>query len=166
VEIRRFGRNADFTACYREETVPAPEVLELAGRETVVIAADYGKPVRERKKVNELICYGDRTELPMKEAVFNIKVPVDKDIDYAVLRVGLTRKTESSKEAVIKLNGRALEVPLEDCADRLADGEYGTTKLVYLNPAELQAENRVTVSFPDGDDGAVGTAVIRAAVVD
>ena len=35
---------------------------------------------------------------------------------------------------------------------------------VFLNPDDLLAENTVTVSFPEGDNGAVGTAVIRAAV--
>ena len=55
-------------------------------------------------------------------------------------------------------------MPLEDCADRLDKGEYGTTKLVYLDPADLLAENTVAVSFPDGEQGAVGTAVIRVAV--
>jgi hypothetical protein len=88
------------------------------------------------------------------------------ELAVAVLRVGLTRKTESSPAAVITLNGKPLEVPLEDCAERLADGEYGVTKLVNLNVADLQAENTVKVSFPDGDDGVVGTVVIRAAIVE
>ncbi|VGO23488.1 beta-agarase [Pontiella sulfatireligans] len=166
VEVRRFGRNADFTAYYTEETVPVPEALELAGREAVMIVADFGGTIQEKGKVNEIACYGDKVIVPMKKAEFKIKVPVEKQIDYAVLRVGLTRKTESSKAAVITLNGKPLDVPLEDCADRLADGEYGTTKMVYLNIADLQAENTVSVSFPDGDDGVVGTAVIRAAVVE
>jgi len=166
VEIRRLGRNADFTAAYTEETVATPETLTLAGREAVMLVADLGRPVEEKAKVNEITCYGDKTELPMKKAEFKVKVPTEKAIDYAVLRVGLTRKTDSSKDAVILFNGKPLNVPLEDCADRLADGEYGTTKMVYLDPRDLLAENTVAVSFPDGDDGAVGTAVIRVAVVE
>ncbi|VGO17457.1 Beta-porphyranase A [Pontiella desulfatans] len=166
VEIRRFGRNTDFTAYYTEETIATPETLELPGRESVMIVADLGKPIAEQAKVNEIMCYGDKVIVPMKKAEFTVKVPVEKQIDYAVLRVGLTRKTESNKEAVITLNGKPLAVPLEDCADRLADGEYGVTKLVNLNVADLQAENIVKVSFPDGDEGMVGTVVIRAAVVE
>ena len=166
VDIRRFGRNPDFTAFYTEETVDAPETLELKGREAVMIVADLGKTVKEKVKVNELICYGDKTMVPMKNATIKISVPVEKQIDYAVLRVGLVRKTESGKHPLITLNGKPLDVPLENCADRLSKGEYGTTKLIPLNPADLLAENTVTVSFPDGDDGKVGTAVIRAAVVE
>ena len=166
VEIRRLGRNDDFTGCYTEQTIDTPKTLTLSGREAVVLVADRGRTVKEKRRVNEIICYGDKTEQTMKNAQFNIKVPNLGKIDYAVLRVGLTRKTESDKEAMITLNGKPLDVPLEDCVDRLADGEYGTTKLVYLKAADLLPENTVTVSFADGDDGAVGTAVIRAAVID
>lgn len=85
-------------------------------------------------------------------------------IDYAQLRVGLAREEEISTNAIITLHGKQLEVPLEDCADRLRKGGYGTTKMVNLGPADLLAENTVTISFPDGDEGTVGTIVIRATV--
>lgn len=166
VVVRRLGRNEDFTTYFKTETIDTPETLVLAGRETVLLMADYGEPVAEQARVNEIVCYGDKVTVPMKDAEFRIKVPVKKQIDYAVLRVGLTRKSGMGHDVVITLNGEALDVPLEDCADRLDAGEYGTTKLVYLNPADLMAENTVTVSFADGDEGAVGTAVIRAAVVE
>lgn len=166
VEIRRFGRNDDYTAYFREETISTPETLELAGREAVMIVADLGGRISEKKKVNEIVCYGDKVAVPLAKAQFKIKVPVGKKVDYAVLRLGLTRPTGMSHEVIIKLNGKQLDVPLEDCADRLSKGEYGTTKMVYLNPAHLRAENMVTVKFPDGDEGAVGTAVIRVAVVE
>jgi hypothetical protein len=164
VEIRRFGRNADFTAYFTSEKIATPEQLEVAGREAVMIVADLGRPVAEKKAVNEIVCYGDKMMIPLKMATFKISVPQDKPIDYAVLRVGLTRTSDLSHAAIITLNGKALEVPLEDCADRLNAGEYGTTKLVNLNPVDLLAENTVTISFPDGEQGFVGTAVIRAAV--
>ena len=166
VEMRRLGRSADFSMYYKEEQVKTPDVLEVAGRESIVIVADYGKPIEEKMRVNERICYGDEIIQPLSEAKFKIEVPVKEKIDYAVLRVGLTRKTESSKEPVITLNGKKLEVPLEDSADRFADGEYGITKLVYLDPSKLKAKNTVKVSFKDSDEGAVGTAVIRAAVIE
>lgn len=164
VEVRRLGRNEDFTAYYVEETVSTPKTLAVAGREAVMIVADLGELIREKAIVNEIVCYGDKVTVPLKDAAFKIKVPMEKEIDYAVLRVGLTRETGRSHAAIITLNGKPLDVPLEDCADRLDKGEYGTTKMVYLDPADLLAENAVTVSFPDGDQGAVGTAVIRVAV--
>lgn len=166
VEVRRFGRNADYTAYYTEETIKTPDELNVAGREAIMIVADLGKSILEKSKVNEVVCYGDKTMVPLKKAAFKINVPVDKKIDYAVLRVGLSRKEGQSHNAAITLNGKQLTVPLEDCADRLDRGGYGTIKLVPLNPSDLLAENTVTVSFPDGNEGSVGTAVIRVAVVD
>jgi hypothetical protein len=164
VEVRRLGRNEDFTTYFKTETIETPETLELEGREAVLLIADFGEPIDERGRVNERVCYGDKVAVPVKDAIFKIKVPLEKQIDYAVLRIGMTRKTESDKEAIITLNGKLLDVALEDCVDRLAYGEYGTTKLVSLNSADLLEENTISISFPDGDEGAIGTAVIRVAV--
>lgn len=166
IEIRRFGRHADFSAYYTESTGALPEVLEVAGREAVVLVAECGKPIMEERSVNEVVCYGDKVIVPAKDATFKIKVPVDRGIDYAVLRVGLTRDAGLGHDVAVALNGKPLKVPLEDCADRLEKSEYGTTKLVPIEPADLQAENVVTVTFPDGGAGFVGTAVIRAAMME
>lgn len=164
VEIRRLGRNADFSGRYTEETVALPDSLVVDGLEAVMLIADFDRPVQEASVVNEVVCYGNKVAVPLAEAEFTISVPVEKAIDYAVLRIGLTRSPGRQHDPVVMLNGTALEVPLEDCADRLEDKEYATTKLITLDPAELLAENTVSVSFPDGDDGAVGSVVIRAAV--
>ena len=51
-----------------------------------------------------------------------------------------------------------------DRAARFGDGEYGIAKMICLNPEELLAENTVSVSFSDGNEGTVGSVVIRAAV--
>jgi len=164
VQIRRLGRNPDFTGRYTEETVATPESLTLAGLEAVLLIADLGRTVEEKYSVNEIVCYGDKVAVSLRDAEFRIHVPVEKEIDYAVLRIGLTRKAGLRREPVVMLNGRTLDVPLEDCAERLEEKEYATTKLIPLNPDDLRAENRVRISFPDGEAGAVGTAVIRAAV--
>lgn len=164
VNIRRIRRNKDFTMNYTEETIDTPEAMVLDGRESIMIVADYGKPVAEKRAVNEVVCYGDKVAQPVEAATFKIQVPVAKKIEYAQLRIGLTRSPEAGKEPIVLLNGNPVEMPLEDCAERFVDKEYAITKLVYLNPADLQAENTVTVSFPDGNDGAIGTVVIRAAV--
>lgn len=166
VQIRHLGRQADFSLSYTEETVPTPSQMEVAGRESLMIIADFGKPVRERKSVNEVVCYGDKVTVPMAEAQFSIQVPMDKKIDYAQLRIGLTRPPEAEKTPVVTLNGKKLVVPMEDSAARFVDREYAITKLIPVDPADLLENNRVTVSFTDGNDGYVGTAVIRAAVVE
>ena len=164
VTIRRFGRNDDFTGYFTEETVATPEMLNVRGRESVMIVAEYREPIAQKRTVNEVVCYGDKTAVPLTEATFTINVPQEQKIEYAELRVGLVRPPELSQSPVITLNGNALEVPLEDCADRLTDREYATTKLVQVNPADLQAVNTISVSFVDGTEGFVGSAVIRAAV--
>ncbi|ADE53584.1 hypothetical protein [Coraliomargarita akajimensis] len=164
VDVRRFGRNKDFTTHYEEVTIETPKTLEIAGRESLVLIADYGSDIVATTEVNEVVCYGDSIAQLAKDASFKVKVPTDQAIDYAQLRIGLTRKPESSKEVIVRVNGELVDVPLEDCAERFTDKEYATTKLAYLDPAILQAENTVEVSFPDSDDGAIGTVVIRAAM--
>ena len=164
VELRRLGRAADFTMTYVEETVSTPEQITLAGREAVMLVADYGKPIPQRGGVNEVVCYGDKVAVPLSDAQFTVKVPNIANIDYAQLRVAVTRLPTASKEPVITLNGVPIDFPLEDCADRFTDLEYAVTKLAYVDPKLLKSTNRVDVSFPDGDEGAVGSVVIRAAV--
>ncbi len=165
-EIRRLGRNPDFSGRYTEEIISFSKSLQLDGLEALILMADFDGPVVEAGKVNEIVCYGDQVAVPLQNADLNIKVPLDKKIEYAVLRIGLTRHVGFSHEPIITLNGRVLDVPLESCAERLEDREYAVTKMIPLDPKELCQTNRVQVSFADGDDGAVGTAVIRAAVVE
>ncbi|MCM2369168.1 beta-agarase [Aporhodopirellula aestuarii] len=166
VVLRRFGRNPDFTCSYAEETIATPTSLALAGRETVVIVADSGQPIEPNRMVNEVVCYGDKVTQSVQDATFVVGVPQDKPIDYAQLRIGLTRSPESIRTPVVRFNGEVIDVALEDSAERFLDREYATTKLIPLDPAKVKAENTISVSFPDGNDGAVGSVVIRAAVVE
>ncbi|MEM6884990.1 MAG: beta-agarase [Verrucomicrobiota bacterium] len=164
IQVRRFGRNADFTTSYAEETMDTPEVLQVAGRESLVIIADYGQPIQELAKVNEVNYYATETIKPVKEATFQIEIPANTELEYAQLRIGLTREPDASPEAIVTLNGKTLKVPLEDSAGRFTEKEYAMTKLIPLDVADLQEQNTVTISFPDSDEGYVGTAVIRGAV--
>jgi hypothetical protein len=166
VEIRRFGRNVDFTAYYTESVEKTPKILELAGRESVVIVADMGTAIKEQSLINEVVHYANQTRLPLSNAEFTIETPLDPKMQYAVLRVGLTRPSGSSHDPIIELNGNALKVPTEDSADRFDKGEYASTKLIYLKPSQLREVNTVKISFPDGDAGTVGTAVIRTGLQD
>ncbi|WOO43690.1 beta-agarase [Rubellicoccus peritrichatus] len=163
VEVRSLSRNNDFTTNYSEKTIDTPEVLTVAGRESLMIIADYGSAIKATGSVNEIVCYGDDVAKPLEEATFTINVPTDNEIDYAQLRVAVSRSPEASREPVITLNGKTLDVPMEDSAERYTDKEYAMTKLIYLDPADLEAVNTVTVSFPDSNEGAVGSAVIRVA---
>lgn len=164
VEVRRLGRNTDFTAFYSEDTIPTPETLTLAGRESVMIVAEADEPIQQKRVVNELVCYGDKVVQPMQDAVFSVRIPQDEPIDYAQLRIGVTRSPDALKTPVVRFNGIVLDVPMEDCAERFVDREYAMTKLLPLDPTLIKAANTVSVSFADGSDGAVGSVVIRAAV--
>ena len=167
VTLRRLGRNADFTGFYHERSVDTPAELELAGRESVLIVAELpGDASAEAQRVDERVFYADRITQPLATATFTFSAPTDTTIDYAQLRIGLERPVDAAKSPAVTLNGTALDVPLEDCADRMTnDKQYATTKLIPVDPALLKAENTVVVSFADGDAGHVGTVVLRAAVV-
>ncbi|MEN8862245.1 MAG: beta-agarase [Lentimonas sp.] len=165
VEIRRFGRNDDYTAYYEESQSVLEPKMEIAGRETVVIVADYGPTIEEKTVLNERSFYGDKTRTKLSEnANYTIEVPAGLSAVYGVLRVGMTRPSGLSHDPQITLNGKVLEVPLEDAADRFDVGEYGTTKMIVIPPVDLKTVNVVKVRFPDGDAGAVGSAVLRIAV--
>jgi hypothetical protein len=166
VTLRRMGRKEDFTCFYTEEAVDTPSTLTLSGREAVMLVADYETPIQEEAKVNEVSCYGDKVTVPIQEATFKVNVPLEKPVDYAELRVGLTRESGLDHNVMITLNGKVLEVPVEDCADRLDYGEYATTKIIRLDAADLKADNTVRIAFADGGAGAVGSAVIRVAYIE
>ncbi|MDF7824817.1 hypothetical protein P4B35_12400 [Pontiellaceae bacterium B12227] len=165
MEVRRLGRNEDFTMSYVEEKIVTPDVLEIAGRESAMIVADLGEGYKPKRKVNEVVCYGDKVAVPMAEAEFKIKIPTIGNIEYAQLRVAYTRSPDASRKPVITLNGKTLDVPVADAQERYADKEYATTELIYLDPDILKSSNIINISFPDGDDGSVGSVVIRAAMV-
>jgi hypothetical protein len=164
--VRRFGRNADLTPYLTEEVQPPMTGLALKPREAVLIRAEFVKPVAENRVVNEVSCYGDKVATKVKDkAEITVKVPDLDKIDHAWLWIGVSRPQEGSPEVQIALNGQPLAVPLEQCAERLTekDKDYASCKLVRLDPAALREINTVTVSFPDGKPGAIGSVVIRAA---
>ncbi len=162
--IRRVGRNADFTPYYREQTLENTNGIHLAGREAIVVIADYWH-LRRGRTVNEIPCYGDRVAVPVNGRTgFTVNVPTPDRLAYAELRVGITRPSAAGRAVAITLNGSLLPVTEEDAAERIDNGEeYATCKIIRLAPAQVRATNTVTVNFPGGGEGAVGAVVIRAA---
>jgi len=65
------------------------------------------------------------------------------------------------------LNGKRLEVPMEDAAVRYEDtsGGYASTKMIPVSPEILTQGNSLRIAFPDGKPGTIGSAVIRARYV-
>jgi hypothetical protein len=165
--LRRFGRNKDFTPYLTEQPLKALKNITLAGREALVVRAEYNKPIAPRRSVNEVPCYGDKVALSVKgEVAYQVNVPDVDRLDYATLRVGLDRPAGTDKELRIKVNGNELNVPLEDCNARLEEEVHGyaSLKLVHLDPRHVKAHNKIELSFPDGKPGAIGSVVIRAGI--
>ncbi len=162
--VRRVGRNPDFTPYYREERVPSPAGIRIGGREALVLVANYRR-LRSMKAVDEIPCYGDRIAARVDgKADFTVDVPDSRRLAYADLRVGISRPSAAGRAVAIRLNGEGLPVQDEDAAERIDNGsEYATCKIIRLAPAQVRARNTVTVSFPEGGEGAVGAVVIRAA---
>ncbi len=162
VSIRRFSRLESFEADYSELEIDTPKTLELKGLDTVVLVSDFGAPIQETKLVDEVNFYADKMMLPLNNATFSVKVPVDeKPIDYATIRIGLTRKSDKERTPTVNVNGHLFAPQLEDCAERLSDNEYGTTKFIQIDPKILKENNEIEVRFPDGEEGVVGSVVIR-----
>ena len=169
VQIRRIGRNKDFSGRYNEEniTLPnSPQILKLNGYETAIVVVEFDEDIKCTSKINEVICYGDRITVPASEATFKIKTPKNQNIEYATLRIGLTRNINLEKTPELFVNGNKIELVEESCAERLEDKEYATTKIVMIDPKILKETNIVDISFSDEEQGVIGSVVLRVAVKD
>jgi hypothetical protein len=165
IQIRRFGRNPDFTPYLEETGVTSLNGLELKGREAMVITLTCQETIKESEYLNEKPFYG--TEVTRQftgSSTFTVEVPNPEKAEYAYLRIGLSRPAGTDRKVNIALNGVSLTVPYEDCADYLEDvEEFATTKIIKIDKSLLQKTNQIMVTFPDGKAGGVGAVVLRAA---
>ncbi len=172
--VRRLSRQEDGTPGFTESEAQADMLaapLTLAGREAVVLIIELADgAATPSHQFDELPFYGDQIAVPVAAGeTVTIGVPMPEtvnaeDLAYAVVRVGYSRISPVDGLLVARLNGHELQVTQEDCADRLwsqDDDLYATTKLIPIDPALLQAENAVELSFPDGGIGFIGSVVIR-----
>ena len=168
VTLRRIGRRDDFTPYLVEEESASLDDIAIAGREAVLVRAEYDEPLEARQTVDEIPCYGDRiaTAAADGEAAVSVSVPDADRLDYAVLRVGVSRPEGSDYRVDIALNGTRVETVVENCAPRIETEKlgYASCKIIDVPVELVEAENTVAVSFPDGKPGSVGAVVIRAGV--
>ncbi len=172
--IRRLGRKDDFTGYFKEEKITSAKTIEFAGREAVLLVADYGETIKNKQLVNEVPCYGDRVDVAIKEAqTFTVKVPDAEKLDYAQLRIGISRPAGTDKNIKVWFNEKPIKIPLETCVDRLEDQkkltpsswvDYSSCKIVSIPVNLVKKENKVKVDFVDDKPGSVGSVVLRAAV--
>ncbi len=167
-EIRRVGRAENYLPFYTEAPLDSTTGITVKSREAMVVVSTFKNKVTEKKIAREKIFYGDKITLVTNkqnpQASITVKVPDPAKVSSATLRLSINRMKGCDHNVNITLNGKALEVPMEDCADRLDDVRtgYASTKIITLPQGILAAENKIDVTFPDGKDGSVGTAVIRA----
>ncbi|MBB6431240.1 beta-agarase [Algisphaera agarilytica] len=164
--IRRYGRNDDYTPSLKESSLSSLEGIQIAGREAVVIASVLGEEVEAQATINEVPFYAEDIQVvaePGKPMRFGVEVDSPEKVVKATLRIGVTRPPTASPDIRVKINGREVDVPLEDSAGRYTNAdEYASTKIISIDPGLLKAKNRVIVAFPDEQGGAIGTVVIRA----
>ena len=131
-------------------------------RESLVLVLNY-ENLEVGKIINEVPYYGGETRvLVEQETLVPVAVNNLERIEYAQLRVGISRQGGLSRAVRIKFNDTELDVPHEDAAIRLDNGQdYATCKIIRLPADQILAENKVSVSFPDGEDGAIGSVVLR-----
>ncbi len=165
--VRRMGRNSDFTPYLREGSLASARNMEIGGHEAILLTAYYPRPIQSARIVDEIPCYGDKVNVALDGwTVFDVAVPDVSNMEYAVLRIGISRAAGSDRRINVKFNGRRLNVPLETCHNRLDDGEhdYASCKMIQIDPKIVRARNTVAVSFTDGRLGSVGSVVLRAAI--
>lgn len=163
--IRRFGRNPDYTPYLTEGPEELRSPLVLQARETIVVKVEHPERLAPRRAVDEIPCYGDRIATVVEgRATFMVKVPKADELQYATLRIGISRPRNAGHEVAVSFNGVPVKVPVEQCAERLVEDEYASCKLIQLSPKAVRQVNTVTVSFPDGHKGSVGAVVLRAGV--
>ncbi|MDZ8117432.1 malectin domain-containing carbohydrate-binding protein [Pontiella agarivorans] len=166
ITLRRFGRNTDFTPFFTETQVQTLEGLQIGAREALAIEINYSTGFAEKMRLNEVPYYGDLVRQEFAGSrTFNVAVPEYAQARSAMLRISVGRDSGLDNDLDVVFNGTPLDVPLEDCADRLDNGsEYGSLKLIPLPANLLQAENTIQVSFPGSGIGGIGSVVIRAAL--
>ena len=125
---------------------------------------DYGDDISFKKAYNEVAFYGDKTLVSInQDAEFNVQVPNADSVAESFIRVGISRPGNSGYQIQITLNDEELHVPLENATDRIDNGiDYASCKIIPIPPGLLDEENSISVSFPDGQPGSVGSVVIRA----
>ncbi|MDC0265619.1 beta-agarase [Mariniblastus sp.] len=178
MQVRRLGRNADFTPYLAEAKRPvggktaendldknASYDFRFKGRETILIKSTYPKAIEPRRQIDEIPCYANRLDVNLNQGrkrAFTVEIPGKGKLEYASLRIGVNRAPEFDKEIAVTINGKPYQVPLEKCANRLTDKAYKSCKIIPLDPADVKTRNVIYVSFPDGQPGSISNVVIRA----
>ncbi|MDW7693186.1 T9SS type A sorting domain-containing protein [Flammeovirgaceae bacterium SG7u.111] len=167
IKIRRLGRGEDFRPNLAEGEISTLQNINIGAQESIVVFVTYDADIEEETEVNEIPYYSSETGVKFNGSKsFTVQVPEYQKAKYAILRVGVSRDKANGKEIEISLNGTKLASPVEDCAERITNDDYATTRIIKVDGKLLKELNTVEVKFPDGKSGGVGAVVIRAGIDD
>ncbi|MFC2098569.1 hypothetical protein ACFLSP_02370 [Bacteroidota bacterium] len=163
--IRRFYFNGT-DPVLKDSPISEDELgsLEIKGDEIIIIALNLNQSPSMKKNINESFHYSDRTVVPITtaEEIFLVKLP-SENIEYAELRVGISRDTSLSVVPVITLNGKKLQVNLEQSYDKqISNGQKESAWGIRTIPVPvdlLKDENDVSINFDD-EGGVISSVII------
>ena len=162
ITVRKLGRESDFRPYFNQEKLSSLDEIEIKGREAIALFVDYEESIEENILLDEVPYYSDKTGVQFTHSsYFNIEVPDYEKAKYAVIRVGIGLDSAASKEVSISINGTDLNIPVEDCADRLDDRGYGSIRMARIDSSLLQNSNIIKVKLPEDQKGGVGAVVLR-----
>ncbi len=164
IEVKRHGRNSDFTPYFKESKVDELDDFVLKSRESVVLKLTSTKEIIEKESIDIKPYYSNRVAQTISAGSsekFEIIVPDYNKAKSAILRIGVGRASGLGHNIDVKLNGTKIEIPVENIADYLDEKDYGTTKIAKVDTRLLKKNNTVEISYPDGKSGGVGAVVLR-----
>lgn len=167
-EARRLIRGPYLLPSYEEIKLSSTIGLTVESRECLVVVSTFPKPIENRSTLNERAFYGHQVTHKISEnaptGIFQIPMAGFRDATDAILRVSFDRAPEANSEISITFNGKELESPAEDAADRYHEikNGYSSTRFVPIPKELLRDSNSVMITFPDGREGTIGATVLRA----
>ncbi|MEM9252870.1 MAG: hypothetical protein AAGB29_11025 [Planctomycetota bacterium] len=172
ITLRKHGRKDTFDPYFSEEQIDSLDGLVLEPHESIALFVEYDRPIREARAINEVAYYADVVGVavePGQTLKTTVDVPNPRDAEYAELRIPVGRPYGTDHDIAVKFNGRVIDIPVEDAAERLdwrkgdTGGEYGSIKKARIPAGMLLPTNRIEIGFPDGEPGGVGAVVLRVA---
>ena len=133
-----------------------------------MVVSRFPKAIANKSTLNERAFYGHQVTHQITEnnptGIFQIPMSGYRDAVDALLRVSFDRELDANSEISITFNGKELDAPAEDSADRYHDTNngYASTRLIPIPKKMLRDSNSVMITFPDGREGTIGATVLRA----
>lgn len=168
--IRRRGVFFDGKVPVLEDR-PAEDLdsFHIGGDEATILTLNLnGKPEATRR-VDERFYYGDRTVVPISGGteIFEVGLP-EPGVEYAHLRIGISRRNELSVVPGVMLNDHKLDVVLEPSYDKQItnaqkESAWGIRDIEV--PVELLKENNeIMINFEE-PGGVISSVVLMAGKV-